>query len=54
MILETSAALQAHLPADERIGLDQMPEAMTAYLRISIAIEHSDNMHHHWRPLPGW
>src|SRR3989338_1162873 len=30
-ILEASAALQALLPADERAGLDQVAEAMTAY-----------------------
>jgi methyl-accepting chemotaxis protein len=45
-ILEASAALQAHLPADERIGLDQVPEAMTAYLTaFDRYVEHSDNMH---------
>ena len=45
-ILEASAALQALLPADERAGLDQVAEAITAYrAAFDRYVEQSDNMH---------
>jgi methyl-accepting chemotaxis protein len=44
-ILEASAALQALLPADERAGLDQVADAMTAYrVAFDRYVEQSDNM----------
>ncbi|HUE94430.1 MAG TPA: methyl-accepting chemotaxis protein [Pseudomonas sp.] len=45
-ILEASAALQALLPADERAGLDQVAEAITAYrAAFDRYAEQSDAMH---------
>jgi methyl-accepting chemotaxis protein len=44
-ILEASAALQALLPANERAGLDQVADAMTAYREaFDRYVEQSDNM----------
>lgn len=44
-ILEASAALQAQLPAAEQAGLDQVPDAMTAYLSaFNRYVEQSDTM----------
>ena len=44
-ILEASAALQAQLPMAEQVGLNQVPEAMAAYLAaFDRYVEQSDNM----------